>query len=671
MDLSLSMVLGGQQLVAGANQAPVGDPLLLGEIPLGSDLVISSAQLLSGVTDPDGDTLTVTDVTAVSGGTVTGTGPWTVTPSASGEGSATATISDGNGGELQRSLLWECVVVAPPVEYSRLMDYQGIHRPRIGSVGSYITVPTYAYTANTDTVIIETGAICYSDEPYAAGTVENSTLIRGAGLATRDNLIRTPTGEVRISSTTSGTSVLLAAAGTWPLNEAVRFRLTFSPTTISLEKMDSAGVYQAADSISRGSFSTFIPGWLLGANRGFHGTIFYLSAVLNGVTQYDFRFDEMAWITLSSAHNPSITASRVGTALTWKDETPESLAPQPDLTVTGTLSHGSTLTITTSTLTFAGGMPEQYLYDDMSGRSGNVLTAATIGSFNSINVSTAVTQTYKTGGPGGRPYVVRYDGPTGERLARYWNPTVPFKQVFYSRLLRVPTGSAWPGDRNAAGGTWPTPNVIPSDSTWKDGWALHADDQGGSGSDICMGTHSGGYFWSQLGNTTGLEGGVNSPGRFDLNDVALFGEWMHVDNFCRHNDAEPTKGRHVINYCNSKAKNAQSVAEGSVLSEARGFNLFQLFIDGAYIDTNPLCRVEAAEIYIAVGANAACRVVIGNAPRWENCTKKATCPPLSWAAQTITARCGLGTMNPATETLYAYVVPDNATPLSVFGKKLN
>lgn len=93
----------------GSNTNPVAPPLALGDLTVGVGLVQSSAQLLAGATDADGDTLTVTSVTAVSGGTVSGTGPWTITPTAEGAGSATAVISDGRVGTVNRTVSWNGV----------------------------------------------------------------------------------------------------------------------------------------------------------------------------------------------------------------------------------------------------------------------------------------------------------------------------------------------------------------------------------------------------------------------------------------------------------------------------------------------------------------------------------------------------------------------------------
>lgn len=95
-----------------ANTNPVAPTFALGDLTVGVGLVQSSTDLLAGATDADGDTLTVTSVTAVSGGTVSGTGPWTITPSATGAGSATVVISDGRGGSVNRTVTWNGVEAA-------------------------------------------------------------------------------------------------------------------------------------------------------------------------------------------------------------------------------------------------------------------------------------------------------------------------------------------------------------------------------------------------------------------------------------------------------------------------------------------------------------------------------------------------------------------------------
>lgn len=656
-----------------ASQPPQGTSLDLGDLEQDIGVVLATSDLLNGITDPDGDTLSVTSFTVATGSaTITGSAPWTLTPTGEGAGTAIAVISDGNGGTLNRTISWTGYApqIVEPVTYTRLSDYQGVYRRIIANVGSHIGLPTYTYTASVDTLVVEFGTRCETSTPYNT-TVEDSALSMGATVY-RDKIIRKVDGSVTITSTTNSTEVVLAPAGSWPLNEICRFKITFSPTTIALEKMDVAGVYQSVNSIARGSFGTFIPQKLLGTSRGYNGVIYYFGAVLNGTPVYDFRFDEMTFETpMKSAHDASVVAiySLNTDHMSWKDDTPESLAPQPDLVMSGTLVHGNTLTITSPTETFTGGMPTALIYDDMVGRSGNVGLAATIGSFSLID-DNGVTPTYKTGGPGGRPYVYRLDGASGERLARHWIPGGEFDEVFVSRLLRVPTGYAWPGATNAAG-AWPVVDTIPSDSTWKDTWALHADDAGGSGSDLCLGTHSGGYSWTQSGNTPHQGTGVAAPGTFNLQNVHALGEWNHVDNYARYNPADPNNSRHVMQYCSSKAKNAQAVSFGSVLAVIHDYNKFQLVIDGAYVQSNPLARAEAAEVYMAVGPNAPCRVVLGNSVRWEYCTKKSTCPPLAWNGSQIQVRCGMGTINPSVDPVYLYIIGPDGIPMFQYGKKVN
>ena len=88
--------------VKAVNDAPVADDEVVGDIAEDSGpLVIDASVLLSGDTDVDGDTLTVTSVTAVMGGAVSLSGSTiTFTPLADyyGPASFTYTVSDGNGG---------------------------------------------------------------------------------------------------------------------------------------------------------------------------------------------------------------------------------------------------------------------------------------------------------------------------------------------------------------------------------------------------------------------------------------------------------------------------------------------------------------------------------------------------------------------------------------------
>ena len=130
------------------NGNPVTTELDLGSLTVATGLVVTEAELLAGVTDPDGDTLSVTDVIAISGGTVTGTGPWTITPTAEGPGSATATISDGRGGSVNRAVTWNGQTPFNPGLWN--------HAAAVASGGSQILGPNryriYSATGDKDAV---------------------------------------------------------------------------------------------------------------------------------------------------------------------------------------------------------------------------------------------------------------------------------------------------------------------------------------------------------------------------------------------------------------------------------------------------------------------------------------------------------------------------------------
>lgn len=658
------------------NSAPTTSaPVSLGAVSMGSTLVVTAAMLLDGATDPNGDTLSVISPTVTSGGvTISGTGPWTITPTAAGPAAISYQISDGRGGSVTQTAL---LSVESATTYQRHLDFFGRFRNRFNATTAHIVVPAFTYAGGTDTVETEFGAKLYSDEPYLAGTVEASILTRSAAGTGRDSIFKNVDGSVGIRST-GNVTLTISPPGTWALLEDARFRITDAPGGIQLHKMDAEGVYQHIQTTPRGTFNTLQPTFLMGNSmRSIHGTLYYFAAKKNSAQLYDFRLDEMIGDTFYSAHDPSVVATYVSGAggSVWRDETPESLAPQPDITVTGSLTQGSTLTITTSSLTFAGGMPQAMLYDDMTGRSGQVGTLATIGAWSSVKTPNA-NQTYKTNGPGGRPYIVWYDGPTTERVARVWQPGFPFSELFASQQFRVPVGAAWSGSKTKVDGVtvdWtPVTGEFPDDSTLKTNWGLTADDGGNSGSDLIMASHVGGTLYKHGGNSLTPANVATAPtGTFNLTEVMTWGEWMCQQHYAKYNPTDQANGRHVMMWTGSKGKHRQSVSAGSVLCPSRGNPLLNMIINGAWLDVNPLCRMEAAEIYLAAGTNAACRVVIGNSVRWDYCTKMAVSPPLTWAGQIITARAGFGTINPASETAYLYVVGPDGLPINSYGKRLN
>lgn len=652
------------------NNPPTADAIFIGDIEVNFGYEITSAELLAGVTDVDGDIISVTSLTSVVGGNVTGSNPWTITPTLEGPGNAVAVITDGRGGILNRTVYWSGVIPVEAPEYIRKDDYVGMYRARIANTSSYITVPQVNYNQSTDTISWEFGMLVYSDEAYT-GTVVDTRISRGTASSTRNAIIKTLDGSVQYR-TDNNVTLTIGPSGTWPLNEFVRFKVTNHPTNgIVLEKMDANGVYQHIQTTPRSTATVYLPTHLMGnATTGVHGTILYWACTKNGTVEYDFRMDEMTGSTIYSSHDPLITATYVqglGGFLVWKDETPESLAPQPDISVSGTLTHGSTMTLSSGTLTFPGGMPQAYIYDDMVGKSGQVTTSATIGSYTQVK-NANVNQTYKADGPGGRPYIVRYDGPSTERIARVWNPGFQFNELFASRQIRIP--QYWPGS-NDDGAPWtPVPLYIPRDSTWKDVWGLTADDGGNSGSDIILGSHVSADHYKHGGNSTTL-GGYNAPGTFSLNSAWVWNEWTHMENYAKFNSLDPQNGRHVMTLTNSRAKKLQSVSFGAVLCADRGYPLLNIIIDGAWLDENNLTRVEAAETYLAAGDNAACRVVITNSPIWLKGTKSAIGPLLTHSSGSVSFRVGLGTMNPATETLYAYYIGPTGVPSYTYGKRLN
>lgn len=93
-------------LVAAVNDAPSGVPT--GTLPAATEdtaYFIATADLLAGVSDVDGDPLSVSGITASSGVLTAATGGWTFSPSANFNGTVTLTyaVTDGQGGSLSAS----------------------------------------------------------------------------------------------------------------------------------------------------------------------------------------------------------------------------------------------------------------------------------------------------------------------------------------------------------------------------------------------------------------------------------------------------------------------------------------------------------------------------------------------------------------------------------------
>lgn len=656
--------LAAGQVVSENNPPVISGAIDLGQLTVGAAVEVTSAQLLAGAVDPNGDALTVEALAVTSGSaTLTGTGPWTLTPTAAGAVVLSYTISDGMGGSVGQ--VAQAVAVAAD-DYTRRHDYLGLYRARANSFVSWWTLPALTYTANTDAMDYYIGVRVESDEPGLVGTVEDNVLTRGSS-SSRNRIWRLADGTVRINSLNNIT-LTISDPGAWPLNEICRFWIRDFASQILLYKMDSNGDYQLLKTTAKGTFDIFSPLYLMGNAIKYHGACYYAAAVVNGSTVYDFRFDEMTGAVARSAHNSAVTAAYTagaGGPIGWIDDTPFGLYPVPDFAVSGSKTHGSTITITTPTLTFAGGMPQYQIYDDGVGKSGQVGAAATIGTWAQISNPSALQQYRTTGGPNNKPYFVWVDGATGERLARIADPGFAFSEMFYARQFRVPTGYAWTGTANDGGPWTPVVGVIPNDSTQKQGWGMTADDGGGTGSDLVLGTHIFTDTFKNAGNSNAL-GGAAMAGGLKLNEIVVWGEWMGFAGYAKHNSAAPTQGNHQMIAASTLGKTKKLDSVGSVLCAERGFPQFEIFIDGAWFDDNSLCRMESAENYIALGDNASCIVIVGNAARMQDCTKLAFSPPTAWAGQAISARFSSGDLNLSGD-LFVYILQANGALLSQYG----
>lgn len=657
---------------SGGNTAPDPGPVVaLPPTLVGAQLGVDAATLLAGASDADGDSLRVVGLGSARA-RVAGDGPWSISCTVADEVELRYLVVDGRGGAaVGRARL----VAVDPIAYDRYADRRGPHRlPHLYS-SNYVAVPSV--TAGGAVVEYAFGFRLAGFAGREAGVETDATFCRGAASAHRSTLTFAMDGSITIVDEAGRKCVISPVGGPSP-GETWDCRLRLGGGRIVLYRR-VAGSWSVIGDADAAGFDRWEPARLLvgGSQRAFHGTVYYWAVERDGVPVHDVRMDEMAGTALADALEGT-QAARAGVAqglLEWRDEIADGEVPDPDVVVSGAVEHGATLVITASRAMFPGGLPAVQLYDDgtRSGMpaSGVLDTGATLSGGRFVDwsfIKNPAGQTWKPGGPGGRSYTVDYDGASDERVSRGLELPAGFSEAFIARSLRVPAERAWPGSHDEGDPWTPTPSYIPSDSTWKTDWLLSADDSGHTGSDLVVGSHSAADQWTFVGNSVSTES-PKLPIR--LRPVIAFGEWFSARSWVRHDPADPGASPAVASLSTSRSGTIVHRASGFILAADRGLAPFRLWLSGAWLDRNPLCLAQRADVYAAFGANAACRVEIGDAPVYSRCTALAACPPLLWTPDRIEVRCATGIFDPATTTLYAFIIGPDGMPVLPYGKRLD
>ena len=169
--------------VTGANDAPVvsGSRGLLAEGTEDTSYTVSAADLLAGFTDVDGDSLSVSGLTADHGTVVdNGNGTFTITPAANHDGTVTLSydVTDGHGGSVAASHDFDLVAVNDPAAIAG------------ASTGS----------------VVEAGSANSGGTPSVSGTLTATDVDNPAGFAA----VTTATGSIGGYGTFT-----MTAGGTW------------------------------------------------------------------------------------------------------------------------------------------------------------------------------------------------------------------------------------------------------------------------------------------------------------------------------------------------------------------------------------------------------------------------------------------------------------------------
>lgn len=308
-----------------------------------------------------------------------------------------------------------------------------------------------------------------------------------------------------------------------------------------------------------------------------------------------------------------------------------------DLAISGTVEQGSTCTLTTVDGTFGGGVPERFIFEDYTNVlvDGSVSAAARLGAWDSEGSSFYPLPNYVSGGMHGRPALPLYDArQTHKKAWRGLIQSSTFNVVFVGMAVRVPEGYCVGGEASQWPGGVPTPRGWSFDSWWKPWWlGIDEDD---NIIDFIMPTVNG----SQA-SYGGNQNSDTAPNYIMLSELWDWDGWNHMRGYLRHNPVDYTQGWSTHHWA-SAVNRAHVSARTHILdnrSDAPNWNSISF---GRWTMPNDQYVMLAGYAYVAIGANAPCRVELTDHPVYLKGRKLAICPLLSHAAKAVDFYANLG-----------------------------
>lgn len=341
---------------------------------------------------------------------------------------------------------------------------------------------------------------------------------------------------------------------------------------------------------------------------------------------------------------------------------------QPDLVVTGTVAHKASASVSTSTLSLPTKSPTVYLYNDWSDLNvGDMLTnkASDVGTY--LPESTGIGNDNVRVADYGRSSDECFG--LGPALNNGFYPILkrqipsPTNEMYCSYAYK---NTVWPG---ATG--WPNeigePYTYPADSAWKMTWftyALDVVDQ--FSSNICTPTYTGETKMISGGNSHNWDD--NNPNEMVISNRAItsWNYWNVIEWWMRDSTVNPISDQAdgELTVTSTQGRSTQR-NKGKMYKDDAPYNYFNY---AGWLDNNGFEDIRVDDIYLA---DTCIRVLVGNKPNIDDCTKIAVQLSSNHTANGFDVSWRLGDMNPATESLYMFVMDDENQSINSVGKLLN
>ena len=331
---------------------------------------------------------------------------------------------------------------------------------------------------------------------------------------------------------------------------------------------------------------------------------------------------------------------------------------QPDLVVSGTISDGSAVTVSSTTLTLPSVSPNIIIYDDFSGKVVGVQQTldATIGTWSSMRQTS------------GAPYVSggrQNDACMGAGSAYLSGNIYQSLQLDFVGGTEIFTCysyacTQWPGTPTPAAGEFP------DDSCFKMAWFDTGGTGGGDNSDMCLPSYVNYQNVLLAGNSHNVGGPSMEPFEFMYD----FNSWNTLQVWIKDNPSDPQGNTATAEYSITNAKGSQvlSTNNGRMFTAADISPTLKSTNFPGWMRVNNIDDAKYSDIYVA---DNPVRAMVGNGPSIDQCTVLAVQTTSNHTSISFDMIVRMGGLTLADDILFLYVYDETNTLVNTVGKRLN